>query len=320
MAFMSNQLGERGTEVSLYDYAHYNEKILNNVSIIIYFKNAAWNSPRVIEKFNKRFNVVIAVTDKSKVEDVLTDNNVDIFYHIHSGGINDGIMSKVAKNCVHAVFRCQKHGDAYASVSKYVCGNNNTIDVVPHMVSLPDNKNDLRQKFGIPIDALVIAGYGGKDSFDIPYVHETVREIAQNNSNIYFLFANFERFSPPLANLIYVDTIVDLEEKVAFINTADAMLWGRSEGETFGIAIAEFSSKNKPVIAAKVGWCQAHVEFLRENGLWYHDGQSLKEIILGLRRDEIKSRDWNMYKEFTPAKVMAQFKKVFIDPFFSNNK
>ena len=174
----------------------------------------------------------------------------------------------------------------------------------------------MREELNIPKDALVISGYGGRDSFNIKYVQETVYEIAKNNPNIYFLFANFDKFTPEIENIIYLEKIVDLEKKVAFINTSDAMVWARTIGETYGLAIAEFSSKNKPVIASKVGWCQAHVEYLGDKGLWYHDSESFKNIILNLDRNEIKTKDWNAYKEFTPEKVMSQFKKVFIDPFF----
>ena len=35
IAFHSNQLGIRGTEEALYDYAHFNETILKNKSFII---------------------------------------------------------------------------------------------------------------------------------------------------------------------------------------------------------------------------------------------------------------------------------------------
>ena len=41
---------------------------------------------------------------------------------------------------------------------------------------------------------------------------------------------------------------MDLNYKVKFINTCDAMIHARAMGETFGLAVAEFSKKNKPVI------------------------------------------------------------------------
>ena len=39
IAFHSNQLGVRGTEIALYDYAFYNREILGNDSIIISDRN-----------------------------------------------------------------------------------------------------------------------------------------------------------------------------------------------------------------------------------------------------------------------------------------
>lgn len=39
IAFFDNYLTERGTTVSLFDYAYYNETLLNNKSFIIHKKN-----------------------------------------------------------------------------------------------------------------------------------------------------------------------------------------------------------------------------------------------------------------------------------------
>jgi len=39
IAFHSNQLSIRGTEVALYQYAKYNEEILGNKSVIFLLKN-----------------------------------------------------------------------------------------------------------------------------------------------------------------------------------------------------------------------------------------------------------------------------------------
>jgi hypothetical protein len=57
IAFYSPHLSLRGTEVAMYDYAHYNEKILGNESIIIYHPNAKQNHPSTIQKFENRFEV-----------------------------------------------------------------------------------------------------------------------------------------------------------------------------------------------------------------------------------------------------------------------
>ena len=53
IAFHSNQLCLRGTEIALYDYAKYSEELLNNESIIIARHPDIWrySHPLAIEKF-----------------------------------------------------------------------------------------------------------------------------------------------------------------------------------------------------------------------------------------------------------------------------
>ena len=102
-----------------------------------------------------------------------------------------------------------------------------------------------------------------------------------------------------------------LDEKVKFINTTDAMLWARQDGETFGISIGEFSTKNKPVIAMKIGDI-AHVYLLVDKAIWYNDSNSLYNILLNFNPEVERIKDWNAYKNFTPEKVMETFKKVYL--------
>lgn len=58
IAFWSNQLGERGTEIAMYDYAYYNQTLLNNKSFIFYEINNGNNNLNVINKFSKQFKVI----------------------------------------------------------------------------------------------------------------------------------------------------------------------------------------------------------------------------------------------------------------------
>jgi hypothetical protein len=210
------------------------------------------------------------------------------------------------------VFNCnQAHGDVYASVSPWVYGNNGQYQVVPHMINLPIIETDLREKLNIPKNAIVFGGYGGKDSFDIHFVHKVVYTIALKNPNIYFLFSNFNTFCPDLPNIIHLPMVTDMKEKVKFINTTDAMIWARSMGETYGIAIGEFSSKNKPVIAMKIGDL-AHVHLLGDKAIWYTDEQCLADILTTFNPSTERCKDWNAYKDYTPEKVIQIFKNVFL--------
>ena len=53
IAFHSNQLGIRGTEVTMYDYAFYNRGLLGNDSIIIAPANGDMSAK---EKFENEFS------------------------------------------------------------------------------------------------------------------------------------------------------------------------------------------------------------------------------------------------------------------------
>jgi len=310
IAFWDNGLGERGTTVALYDYAHYNETILGNQSIILYNTTHSSNKPECVKKFTDRF-VVFPVDHWSKVDPILLQEKCDIIYIIKSGEW-EGQVSAVCKNAVHCVFNCsQPHGNVYASVSPWVNNNNGKFLYVPHMISLPEHNEDFRKDLNIPADAIVFGRHGGYNQFDIRFVKKTVYEIASTYKHIYFLFMNTEVFCAPLPNIIHLPMIVDLNIKTKFINTCDAMLWGRSDGETFGIAIGEFSSKNKPIICTDIGY-KAHVHRLGNKALWYTNSQDLKNIIVSFDKVEMKNRDWNAYTDSTPEAVMKVFDDVFI--------
>jgi hypothetical protein len=310
IAFWDNNLNERGTSVSLYDYAYFNEKILGNKSYVFYGKNGK-NIPDIIDKFKKIFTV--HETDGFKeVESYLIKYNISHIYIIKSGE-KDGRISNVAKNCIHCVFNCgDPHGDVYSAISDWIPGNDGKYPVIPHMVNLPDNNNNMRKELNIPENAIVFGGYGGSGSFNIKFVQETVYLVAQNNPNIYFLFANFNTFCPSLKNIIHIPAIYDLNSKVEFINTCDAMIHGRDNGETFGISIAEFSTKNKPVICTKMGDL-AHINLLGDKAILYTNENDLNNILINFNPEIEKHKDWNAYSDYTPEKVMSKFKEIYLD-------
>jgi FkbM family methyltransferase len=312
VAFWDNQLGERGTSVSLYDYAHYNETLLGNKSFIFYNKHQSFNNEHAINKFNKRFDIVHETNDFEEVDDYLIKYNIKIIYII-KGGEKDNHFSKVAKNCIHCVFHANDpHGDVYSTIAPWVNGNNGKYPVVPHMINLPQHDKNMRDILNIPKDAVVFGGYGGSNNFSITFAQQIVHKIAKNNKNIYFLFANFNKFCEELPNIIHLSIIVDLDEKVKFINTCDAMIWARGDGEVMSLSMGEFSSKNKPIICMNIGY-PGHVNLLGSNAIWYNNSTSLYNILTNFNPEIEKNKDWNAYKEYTPEKVMQIFKNTFLD-------
>jgi hypothetical protein len=112
--------------------------------------------------------------------------------------------------------------------------------------------------------------------------------------------------------VIFLDSLTDEEEKNRFICTCDAHIEAGSLGHTFGLAIAEFSVNNKPIIAYTGQlWNRAHLDILGEEVMGYENETEFYNI---LNTFDPKGGGKNCYLEYTPEKVMRKFKEVFIDP------
>lgn len=127
---------------------------------------------------------------------------------------------------------------------------------------------------------------------------------------------NTPRFCEPLPNVIHLEATSDEETKNRFVRTCDAMIHARHSGETFGLAIAEFSTHNRPVFTSSIhddyGAARHHINTLGSKGIFYHDLLSLKKQLLSFDRDAAKSRDWNAYRDYEPEKVMEIFEREFL--------
>lgn len=314
IAFHDNCLCERGTTVSVYDYAYYNKHYLKNESIIMFQGNDKRNVPAVLEKFQKEFTLR-PYNHWSEADNILKEEGCDIIYMIKAGDWDGKIASSnICKTVVHCVFMCSyKHGHVYASIAPWVDHNNNRYPFVPHMINLPNHEKNMRKELNIPNDAIVFGRHGGFGQFDIPMVHDLVEEIAKENNNIFFLFCNTKKFCKDYSNIIHLDKIIDLNDKVTFINTCDAMLWARSDGEIYSLSMGEFSVKNKPIICKQTGYL-GHVHKLKNRAMWYNNKEDLKQIILTFDKEYISNQNWNAYEDDTPEKVMDKFNDIFIKP------
>lgn len=300
--FYDENLNERGTSVATYDYAYYNQKILGNRSIIVSTKDKHSYS---YQKYKKSFDIVLIndINDINKIK-------CDYFYYL-KWGFNDGILHQNAKSLVHVVFPIyEPHGDSYVYISKWLADNcGNDLPYVPHMVNLPKIKTNLKNKLNIK-DQLVIGWYGG-NNFEIPFAIQAVIDVANKRKDIVFLFMNMEPFCD-IKNVLFLELTTDINEKVSFINTCDAMIHARERGETFGLAIAEFSSMNKPIITYYNSPERCHIDILKNKGIYYTDYQSLTDILYNIQHSDINNKDWNCYTEFNPENVINKFKDTFI--------
>lgn len=323
IAFSVRHFTERGTEVAIYDYAHYNETILNNKSYIIYFSDEFrarqnWGFPTraSFSKFQERFEM-IEVCDMEEMPGIIEKYKLDYFYALTAGQFesmyrfNDKSLWGSCKTIKHCVFDTRgKEGDYHISISETLNTRFGTnVPVVPHIVHLPKHNRDMRERLGIPKDAIVIGRHGGVDTFDVHTAKNAIQQFMTSSSSddVYFLFLNTRVFMHH-PRVIHIDMITNVEEKVAFINTCDAMIHARQMGETFGLAVAEFSFMNKPVITTTCG-DREHLHILGDRAIVFETVPGLLDIFKNIRTLIASRSDWNAYEAYAPERVMDKFIK-----------
>ena len=324
IGFFVRHFTERGTEVAIYDYAKYNEDILKNKSYIICFTENSSMQQSIgptercsYEKFNTRFPI-IQIHHISEMSIVIKTYKLSFFYTLTSGGkdiyeFNNKMIWGNCKTIKHCVFDTTfPESDFYISIANVLNTKYNTqYPVIPHIVDLPIVNENLRHELSIPEHATVFGRYGGYSEFNIKEVHTAIKEYIDTDENCYFLFMNTEPFHHH-PRIIYLEKTVDVSYKTKFIHTCDAMIHARLMGETFGLSVAEFSFKNKPIITSMCGDLE-HIHILKENAIIYHSIADLLYIFKHIQ-PIIQSKDnWNSYTNYTPEYVMQLFKTYIFD-------
>lgn len=303
--FHSNQLGVRGTEVAMYEYAHYNETLLGNIS---YIAAPASSDLSALEKFKGRFGDRVILYNSLAEIELSSSYRIDVAY-FSKAGYDDGVYFTGIKNIIHVVFDCyDPHGDKYVAISEWL-GNKLNIDYLPYIVTLPDTKENFREYLGFTDQDIVFGRHGGFDQFDVPYLGEVVKAAA--DSGYKFLFMNTKPFNYNHPNVLYVEANTDLNVKTSFINTCDAMLHGRTEGESFGLAIGEFLHQNKPIITNLVCRDRNQLHILKDKGFYYTNPNELYTILTSFQKKDYDVK--NLIKEFSPEIVMKKFKSLISD-------
>ena len=327
VAFHSYQLGQRGTEIHLYKYAKFNQEILGNESIVI---STSSRPTPALDMFSKEFKVVLYpdvwVPDgvnlqlRTTLERVVDDQKITHFWAI-KGGESDGFMPTNAKTFAHCVFNMsQPHGDIYAGICKYISkkhgGSFPWVYPIVEKES-PETTEDYREELGIPKNAIVMGRHGGSDTFSLNFVKQAIYESLMMRGDLHFVFLNTDKFidHPRVHHLPYTS---DFSEKAKFVNTCDAMIHARSDGEIFSLSIAEFSTRNKPVISwlprvPPPEYDLGHLEVLGNNAIYYENSVDLKQILLNITKEDIRDKNWDVYgNTFSPESVMKDFERLFL--------
>lgn len=323
-------VGTRGSATSVYEYASAAEELLSlSVHVILLKPDTRKDDPRLARttlalfarRFEGRFSVLPCCwpPPSSAIDAILTKINATDLY-IQKSGADDGVLSRLpmVRNLVHAVFDGrEQHGYAYARISPSVPG---TAPVVPYIVpSASATGSDLREELDLPRNATVFCRMGSEASFNIVFVHVAViRVAAMRPDDVHFLLMNTRPFCNTRcpANIHHLPPISDTERKSSFIRTCDAMIHARAEGETFGLAIAEFTAHNRPVLTSSAhhdhGKARMHLDTLGTRGIYYHDEASLITQLLSFDRVAAAHADWRSYSAYDRHSVMRTFEHVFL--------
>lgn len=344
--FHLSDICERGIPLSTILLAESNEVILHNQSYLACPKSRIYDDS-ILNRIMSRFGPshVCLYKSQESLDAFILENDISwIYCQLH--GKREPLPSTLRPVLVNAVFTTKyPFGAKYAPISPWLNHHNHThYPVLPLLApTFVKSGYSLRNRLGIPHDALVFGGLGGSLSFNIPFVRAAVMEVAQASTNTYFVFLNFEKFCD-LPNVIFLPKNTDSEYKEHFINTCDAMLHARGDGETFGIACAEFSVLNRPIITWRPGifyyclfstfyilrkiglakylpitlfgvrpidsYAKAHLEFLGSKAITYTTKSDLIQILANFSSHKIHS-DYDCYSEqFSAHRVMKVFEKL----------
>ena len=316
VAFLSNKLTLRGTEIAMYDYADYNESMLNNKSIIItrdynIIKGQYDVSLDAYNKFKNRFTIEYYQTQQDI--DIIIEKHKITHLYIIKAGTWDGLISTKCKNLIHCVFNTsQRHGEIYSTISSDVNRIFNTnYPVVPHMIRIFETNENLRLELSIPNDSIVFGRYGGLDTFDLDFVHNAIKDIIEKKDNLYFIFMNTNEFYKH-PRIIYLSGTTNMEIKRKFINTSDALLHARKDGESFGLTCGEFALALKPVITFDGSIERNHINILDNKAILYSNYESIYKILNEFSKDKY-NMEGNGYLEYNPENIMKIFNSIYIN-------
>jgi len=311
IAFYIQTLSCRGAAQQILDYAKFNQEILGNESVIV---QSAHTDDDVVRMVAKQFKV-LTISALSAQNQFAAD--FDVFYAVKAG-MKEPPHIDTTKHVVHAVFQFHDpHGDVYAYISEWLsdwmvaCGYPRQ-PWVPLMVNLPKPNPEaaaiVRNNLGISKDQYVYGRLGALETFDLPFVQQAIIDTVNARDDIVFVFPNTKPFYEH-KNIIHTPQILEKQMKSDYIEMCDAMINGREQGESFGLANAEFLSLDKPVLAWEDGKDRNHIRMLQPFGTLYNEGNVLKMI---QNLDKPKMNYAAAVAEYTPEKVMKKFEQVFL--------
>ena len=197
-----------------------------------------------------------------------------------------------------------------------------TIPVVPHIVAeLPPVARDetLHVELGIPRGARVFCRHGGANTFSIAAARRALCSLAREDAKnvvVLLLSTDAAACERGLSNIIHVPRTTDMTRKARFLATCNACIHGRSDGETFGLAVAECSQAGLPVFtyAHPPSDAAHHLTVLGGEARLYEGKLDLLAALRSFDVKEARARAHvyaSLFDRFHAADVMLRFLEAF---------
>jgi hypothetical protein len=322
VAFVCGTLHLTGGTLNQYLYACALKKYKNINSIFLLESSDSAHDQSALDVLKGEFPTHIYRRDSVVIDlkNLYDTQPIKVFYFVTYGNNDPLALLFKASDLPFAIHVSGVSESDWGPRSAYVsewmsrhCSNGRA-PFVPHIVSLPHTMDDLRGQLSIPVDHVVIGRIGGGYSWNIHFVNQAILDAVRLREDLYFLLFNvpyfYQYFNHPRIK-IFGSFPFDLMLKRNIINTCDAMIHARSEGESFGFAPAEFSLCGKPVITYRHSTEKAHLDMLGKHAVSYESPDTLLSIFLTIGRNQMV--DWNRYAGFNSKDVIEKFCEVFYD-------
>ena len=309
VAFFDPNANERGASVAIHQYADYNERILGNRSVIALPREAEGPSA---DMYRNRFPDTVAY---GSVDDLgALSRQVDVFYMLTYGHVPP--FDLAALKCRSAI-HCALHGPqpARRRLRRRLRMGGRHLRHHRGPGRAPHRRPPGRRRGPAPgaehsPEAVVFGRYGGFTQFNIMAVMRTIAHAVASREDLYFVFINTAPFMEH-PRVIYLPKTVDPAYKARFINTCDAMIHARAEGETFGLRPSgSFRSAVNPSSAGSgrpIGSiCMCWESTASTTGR----RRSSSRRSCPSRRAETRPDCYS--EKFSPHRVMGQFDRVFL--------
>ena len=323
LAFFNHTLCYRGTTKAIFNYMLALPKAFENISLhYIFIKDDPGNRFGFARHLLDNGIEICGVSTYSELSEM--SNSFDFLYHVTSAdsqGLDWFKQIKSRSTLIHQVgyqppeYNLSNHF-AYTSYWQSYNFTNGSASVLPYIIPPPmgslDALHDLRSTLGIPKNDLVLGRHGGGDTWNLRFASSAVDRSVRSRSDLWFVFVGTPRFCNH-ERVIFLDSITSLQELERFFTACDAMIHARWEGETFGMACAEFLSRKKPIITWSESREQNHIFLSGRSAITFNSESDLLHVLLSLNKDYLHHKasliNLQLLDMYRPEVIVEQFRK-----------